>query len=195
MNPLVVKLLPYAVAALAVLAAIQMYGSKREAQGMVKAHVETADRLQKQLAVDSTANAAARAAAADSIVVLNKAVTVATVKQKIAQRQADSTATELRETLTETQRGQLDALTAAHARERAGWADEQKALVAKLGLLEADNARVQGENRDLRAINASLRAATSAGAVGHGASFVQRVSPYILAGVFAAKGVDLLVHK
>ena len=194
MNPLLLKFLPYGLAAIALVGAITMYGARREAEGRMNASIESADRLQAKLTTDSIANVARAKVREDSLVTLTKTIAVVRVKQAIAARQADSTANELRATLTATQQDQLDTLVAAHQRERDAWAQEQMASAAKLRLVEDERDEARREASDLRQINASLRAATEAASPRGGASFVQRISPYVAGALLVVQGASRVVH-
>jgi hypothetical protein len=191
--PLVWKLLPWGAAIGALALAVQMYGAKMEARGEVKAYVETADRLQAELVADSVAGTKKLQVQADSIASLNRTIARAGAQQVAAKAEADSMVGALAATLDATQRVQLAAITAAHERERAAWGVKEMAYTARLRLKDDSLGVVVGENVKLRAINASLRAATESASPGHGASFIQRASPYIAAAAIGVYAVDKLI--
>lgn len=195
MPPLVWKALPWAVVAVAITVAVQMYGAKREAQGAVRAHIETANVERERYVADSSANVKARKEAADSIVQLKRTIAQATVQQRAAAHKADSATAALRQTLTAEQTTQLDAITAAHVRERTAWGQKEMAYLARIQLMVADSTRMENAAQSLQRENESLRRATEVASLGHGASFVQRVSPYIAAAVVVAYGVDKFMPR
>lgn len=189
------KLLPWGAALGAVAIAVQMYGAKMEARGQVKAYIAQADTLQAQLTADSVKAAGTLKVQADSIASLNKTVERANAKQQAAKAEADSTVGALAATLDDAQRRQLATIVGAHERERVAWGIKEMAYTARLRLKDDSLGVVVGENVKLRAINASLRAATVEASPGPGASFVQRVSPYIATALALTYGIDKLIPK
>lgn len=185
------KLVPWGIALLGVVLAVQMYGAHREARGEMKALVEAADRLEAEMVKDSVDAASRLQVQKDSIVSLNRTLARADIRQRKAKTEADSLVGALASSLDSTQRVQLTAITATFDREREAWSVKEMVYTARLRLKDDSLGAVVEENDKLRAINANLRLALKSAQPGHGASFIQRASPYV-AGVL---GVVYAIDK
>lgn len=178
MNPIVAKVLPWAIAALAVLGAIVMYGSQREAAGRVEA-------LTELYVEDSTENAKREQLRQDSLTVLQVQLASERESRVRIKATADHQVKELRETLNEEQQALLDALVASHEAERSSWQTTEKKLSAQLALKDDRIADLEDEKKSLIRINTELEDARP--------GFLTRATP--IATMVAVAGAVLLLAK
>ena len=189
MNPLVSKLLPWALAAILAGGLVFGFAKYQQAVGEAKANKATAERLTKAYEADSIADAKAAAERQKEKQESAKRLEAATVKQRLAARRADSLAAELHAELPDTLKPKLDALEAEHAKERVQFAAQAAEYRLRIQFLVADSTDAQRQLGALRQINQSLRAATSAG---NRPSFLGKVAPYVLGAAAVAGGVVIL---
>jgi hypothetical protein len=192
MNALLAKLLPWGLVVMFAGGCLLGFAKYEQAKGEARAYLQTADRLQEQHTADSTARARAQVERDSIERAVNKRIAVATVKQQLAARKADSLAVELAAQLPDTLRPQLEAIVAEHAQERALFAAREAEWAHKLALKQAEVDDARADAADLRRINESLRAATSAG--GARPSFAAKALPYVLGAIIVVEGVAI-VHK
>lgn len=174
MNPLLAKLLPWALVAILAGGAVFGFAKYEQAKGAAKANLATAERFQEAYERDSIALVKVQAERQKEKQEAVKKIEVATVKQRLAARRADSLATELRVELPDTLQPKLDAVLREHEQERAQFAVQTANYQRRIALLVADSTDAQRQLASLRQINQSLKLATQ------GSSVTKHVLPYVI---------------
>ena len=191
MNLLVSKLLPWALAGVLAGGLVFGFAKYERAIGAAKAHRQVAERLTEDFKRDSTALVKLQAERQQEKQESAKRLAVATVRQRVAARRADSLAAELSAELPDSSKPKLAALEREHANERAQFAAKEAEYKLRIQLLVADSTDAQRQIAALRQINSSLRAATEAVRP----SFVQKVSPYVLGAAALAGGIAVAANS
>jgi hypothetical protein len=192
MNPLLARLLPWALALVAAGGLLFAFAKHEQHKGEAKAHSQAAEWLQSEYERDTLAYSRARAERQQEVDALKRRLVEATAKQQLAARKADSLTVELRTQLPVELKPKLDAIQAAHALERAQWAVKEANYAARIRLMQTDSAETAQRGAALERVNHELRASLSAG--NPRPSFGSKVAKVLVPAVVGAATALVLTH-
>jgi hypothetical protein len=192
MNPLLIRLLPWAIGVLAIGSLVFAFAQHEQHKGESRAHSQVAEWLQQEYDADTAAYNRGRAVRQKEVDELKRKVIVADTKQRLAAQKADSLTSELAAQLPVELKPKLDAIQAAHAVERAQWAVKETQYNARLSIMQSDSAETAARVTALNRVNHELRASLGAG--NPRPSFGAKVVKVLIPAVVGAATTLVLTH-